>query len=106
MRGKVAPEETIPLVVTLKASVHASFYSMELICKVGPAPERSWDGAHLPVLGCGVGPEIPRPERGRVQHLENLQASRSWSSLSLSWVTGIPAGTLKATPKGAAGVEG
>nr|XP_036872459.1 cilia- and flagella-associated protein 65 isoform X2 [Manis javanica] len=33
MRGKVAPEETIPLVVTLKASVHASFYSMELICK-------------------------------------------------------------------------
>ncbi|XP_022355528.1 cilia- and flagella-associated protein 65 [Enhydra lutris kenyoni] len=34
MTGKVAPEETIPFVVTLKASVHASFYSMDLVCKV------------------------------------------------------------------------
>ncbi|ELK17194.1 Coiled-coil domain-containing protein 108 [Pteropus alecto] len=34
MRGKVAPEEMIPFVVTLKASVHASFYSMDLVCKV------------------------------------------------------------------------
>ncbi|XP_032492501.1 cilia- and flagella-associated protein 65 [Phocoena sinus] len=34
MSGKVAPEETIPFVVTLKASVHASFYSMDLVCKV------------------------------------------------------------------------
>ncbi|KAB1279386.1 Cilia- and flagella-associated protein 65 [Camelus dromedarius] len=34
MRGKVAPEETIPFVVTLKASVHASFYSLDLVCKV------------------------------------------------------------------------
>ncbi|KAB0379834.1 hypothetical protein FD755_007618 [Muntiacus reevesi] len=34
MEGKVAPEETIPFMVTLKASVHASFYSMDLICKV------------------------------------------------------------------------
>uniref|UniRef100_A0A673TA59 Cilia and flagella associated protein 65 n=1 Tax=Suricata suricatta TaxID=37032 RepID=A0A673TA59_SURSU len=34
MRGKVAPEEGIPFVVTLKASVHASFYSIDLVCKV------------------------------------------------------------------------
>ncbi|XP_044890430.1 cilia- and flagella-associated protein 65 isoform X2 [Felis catus] len=34
MRGKVAPEETIPFVVTLQTSVHASFYSMDLVCKV------------------------------------------------------------------------
>ncbi|XP_037379967.1 cilia- and flagella-associated protein 65 [Talpa occidentalis] len=34
MRGKMAPEETVPFVVTLKASVHATFYSMELVCKV------------------------------------------------------------------------
>lgn len=55
MKGKVAPEETIPFVVTLKTSVHASFYSMDLVCKVGSAPERSWDGAQLPALGSGVG---------------------------------------------------
>ena len=36
MKGKVAPEETVPFMVTLKASVHASFYSMDLVCKVGP----------------------------------------------------------------------
>ncbi|XP_049744169.1 cilia- and flagella-associated protein 65 isoform X2 [Elephas maximus indicus] len=34
MVGEVAPEETVPFVVTLKASVHASFYSLELVCKV------------------------------------------------------------------------
>ncbi|KAM6178404.1 cilia- and flagella-associated protein 65 [Rhynchocyon petersi] len=34
MVGEVAPEETVPFVVTLKASVHASFYSMDLVCKV------------------------------------------------------------------------
>ncbi|XP_046498897.1 cilia- and flagella-associated protein 65 isoform X4 [Equus quagga] len=34
MRGKVAPEESVPFVVTLKASVHASFYSVDLVCKV------------------------------------------------------------------------
>ncbi|XP_014640990.1 PREDICTED: coiled-coil domain-containing protein 108 [Ceratotherium simum simum] len=34
VRGKVAPEESIPFVVTLKASVHASFYSLDLVCKV------------------------------------------------------------------------
>ncbi|XP_004402829.1 PREDICTED: coiled-coil domain-containing protein 108 [Odobenus rosmarus divergens] len=34
MTGKVAPEETVPFVVTLKASVHASFYSIDLVCKV------------------------------------------------------------------------
>ncbi|XP_008257396.3 cilia- and flagella-associated protein 65 isoform X1 [Oryctolagus cuniculus] len=34
MEGEVAPEETVPLVVTLKASVHASFYSVDLVCKV------------------------------------------------------------------------
>lgn len=75
MTGKVAPEETIPFVVTLKASVHASFYSTDLVCKVGPASERSRDGAKLPVLGCGVGGlvvyEIPRPLlKGRGQPLE------------------------------------
>ncbi|XP_008582718.1 PREDICTED: coiled-coil domain-containing protein 108 [Galeopterus variegatus] len=36
MIGEVAPEETVPFVVTLKASVHASFYSVDLICKVYP----------------------------------------------------------------------
>eukprot|EP00069_Balaena_mysticetus_P020997 bmy_13368T0 len=75
MRGKVAPEETIPFVVTLKASVHASFYSMDLVCKVGSALERSWDGAQLPVLRCGVVCEIPRPpERGKGQPLEEWEA--------------------------------
>ncbi|XP_013375236.1 PREDICTED: coiled-coil domain-containing protein 108 isoform X3 [Chinchilla lanigera] len=34
MIGEVAPEETVPFVVTLKASVHASFYSVDLVCKV------------------------------------------------------------------------
>lgn len=64
MKGKVAPEEMIPFVVTLEASVHASFYSIDLVCKVGPAPERSWVGAQLPVLIGGVGYEIPSsPER-------------------------------------------
>ena len=48
MKGKVAPEETVPFMVTLKASVHASFYSMDLVCKVGPPSERSWDGTQLP----------------------------------------------------------
>ncbi|CAH6791790.1 Cfap65 [Phodopus roborovskii] len=32
--GEVAPEEAAPILVTLKASVHASFYSVDLICKV------------------------------------------------------------------------
>lgn len=66
MKGKVAPEETIPFMVTLKASVHASFYSMDLICKVGPLSERSWDGTQLPVSGRGgaVVCEIPRSPQG------------------------------------------
>ncbi|KAF6113167.1 cilia and flagella associated protein 65 [Phyllostomus discolor] len=34
MKGKAAPGEGVPFVVTLKASVHASFYSMDLVCKV------------------------------------------------------------------------
>ncbi|XP_023578883.1 cilia- and flagella-associated protein 65 isoform X2 [Octodon degus] len=34
MVGEVAPEETVPFVVTLKASVHASFYSVDLVCKL------------------------------------------------------------------------
>nr|XP_040124062.1 cilia- and flagella-associated protein 65-like [Ictidomys tridecemlineatus] len=34
MIGELAPEETAPFVVTLKTSVHASFYSVDLICKV------------------------------------------------------------------------
>ncbi|XP_023366136.1 cilia- and flagella-associated protein 65 [Otolemur garnettii] len=34
MVGKVAPEETVPIMVTLKASVHASFYSVDMVCKV------------------------------------------------------------------------
>ncbi|XP_063101487.1 cilia- and flagella-associated protein 65 isoform X2 [Cavia porcellus] len=34
MTGEVAPEETVPFVVTLKTSVHASFYSVDLVCKV------------------------------------------------------------------------
>ncbi|XP_076787763.1 cilia- and flagella-associated protein 65 isoform X1 [Arvicanthis niloticus] len=34
MEGEVAPEEGAPILVTLKASVHASFYSIDLICKV------------------------------------------------------------------------
>ncbi|XP_049985575.1 cilia- and flagella-associated protein 65 isoform X1 [Alexandromys fortis] len=34
MEGEVGPEEATPILVTLKASVHASFYSMDLICKV------------------------------------------------------------------------
>lgn len=78
MRGEVAPEETIPFVVTLKASVHASFYSMDLVCKVGSALARSWDGAQLPVLRCGVVCEIPRPpERGKGQPLEEWGAHRT-----------------------------
>nr|XP_011738983.1 cilia- and flagella-associated protein 65 isoform X3 [Macaca nemestrina] len=36
MIGVVAPEETVPFVVTLRASVHASFYSVDLICKLYP----------------------------------------------------------------------
>lgn len=75
VRGKVAPEETIPFVVTLKAAVHASFYSIDLVCKVGLAPEKSWDRAQLPVLRCRVSYEIPRlPERGRSQPLEEWGA--------------------------------
>ncbi|XP_035294734.1 cilia- and flagella-associated protein 65 isoform X2 [Cricetulus griseus] len=34
MEGEVSPEEAVPILVTLKASVHASFYSIDLICKV------------------------------------------------------------------------
>ncbi|MBZ3880635.1 Coiled-coil domain-containing protein 108, partial [Sciurus carolinensis] len=34
MVGELTPEETAPFVVTLKTSVHASFYSVDLICKV------------------------------------------------------------------------
>lgn len=34
MEGEVGPEEGAPILVTLKASVHASFYSIDLICKV------------------------------------------------------------------------
>ncbi|XP_052605856.1 cilia- and flagella-associated protein 65 isoform X1 [Peromyscus californicus insignis] len=34
MEGEVTPEEAAPILVTLKASVHASFYSVDLICKV------------------------------------------------------------------------
>lgn len=71
MRGKVAPEESVPFVVTLKASVHASFYSVDLVCKVRSAPERSWDRAQLPALGVGIGYKIPRPPgRGRGQPME------------------------------------
>uniref|UniRef100_A0A8C9J5I9 Cilia and flagella associated protein 65 n=1 Tax=Piliocolobus tephrosceles TaxID=591936 RepID=A0A8C9J5I9_9PRIM len=36
MIGVVAPEETVPFVVTLRASVHASFYSVDLVCKLYP----------------------------------------------------------------------
>lgn len=48
MEGEVAPEEATPILVTLKASVHASFYSMDLICKVG------WDEKHV-----GVETQLP-----------------------------------------------
>ncbi|KAL1770997.1 coiled-coil domain-containing protein 108 isoform X1 [Sigmodon hispidus] len=34
MEGEVGPQEAAPILVTLKASVHASFYSLDLICKV------------------------------------------------------------------------
>ncbi|XP_008823962.1 cilia- and flagella-associated protein 65 isoform X2 [Nannospalax galili] len=34
IEGELAPEEAVPILVTLKASVHASFYSVDLICKV------------------------------------------------------------------------
>ncbi|XP_058520276.1 cilia- and flagella-associated protein 65 [Ochotona princeps] len=34
MEGEVAPEDTIPFLVTFKASEHASFYSVDLVCKV------------------------------------------------------------------------
>lgn len=34
MEGQVPPEEGTPILVTLKASVHASFYSIDLVCKV------------------------------------------------------------------------
>lgn len=61
-KGKAGPGEGVPFVVTLKASVHASFYSMDLVCKVGPAPESSWgQGVQLPALEGGVGYETPRP---------------------------------------------
>ncbi|XP_032134056.1 cilia- and flagella-associated protein 65 isoform X4 [Sapajus apella] len=36
MIGVLAPEETVPFVVTLRASVHASFYSVDLVCKLYP----------------------------------------------------------------------
>ncbi|XP_017712399.1 PREDICTED: coiled-coil domain-containing protein 108 isoform X3 [Rhinopithecus bieti] len=36
MIGVVAPEEMVPFVVTLRASVHASFYSVDLVCKLYP----------------------------------------------------------------------
>ncbi|XP_075386330.1 cilia- and flagella-associated protein 65 [Tenrec ecaudatus] len=32
--GVIPPEESVPFVVTLKTSVHASFYSVDLVCKV------------------------------------------------------------------------
>ncbi|XP_060224626.1 cilia- and flagella-associated protein 65 [Meriones unguiculatus] len=34
VEGEVAPEEAAPILVTLKTSVHACFYSVDLICKV------------------------------------------------------------------------
>ena len=52
MKGKVAPGEAVPFVVTLKASVHASFDSMDLVCKVGlAAAERSWEWSTAPSPG-------------------------------------------------------
>nr|XP_012595751.1 cilia- and flagella-associated protein 65 isoform X1 [Microcebus murinus] len=36
MVGEVAPEEMVPIMVTLTASVNASFYSIDLVCKVYP----------------------------------------------------------------------
>ncbi|XP_017390682.1 cilia- and flagella-associated protein 65 isoform X7 [Cebus imitator] len=36
MIGVLAPEEMVPFVVTLRASVHASFYSVDLVCKLYP----------------------------------------------------------------------
>ena len=97
MKGKVAPEETIPFMVTLKASVHASFYSMDLICKVGPLSERSWDGTQLPVSGGGVRwsvrspdpPRVPLPranlwKSGGPTAQAQAKALQTWSSLSLS----------------------
>lgn len=43
MEGEVTPEEAAPILVTLKASVHASFYSVDLICKVGTSyRETQW----------------------------------------------------------------
>lgn len=44
MEGEVAPEEATPILVTLKASVHASFYSMDLICKVGTSDRETRGG--------------------------------------------------------------
>lgn len=64
MKGKVAPEETIPFIVTLKASVHASFYSMDLICKVGPPSKRSWMAHSSQSWGGAVVCEIPRSPQG------------------------------------------
>lgn len=46
MEGELAPEETVPFVVTLKASVHASFYSVDLICKVGSSHREMGGGGN------------------------------------------------------------
>lgn len=63
MTGEVAPEETVPFVVTLKTSVHASFYSVDLVCKVGASHRGKWVGCISQPWG-ERGSETPRqPER-------------------------------------------
>ena len=95
MKGKVAPEETIPFIVTLKASVHASFYSMDLICKVGPPSKRSWMAHSSQSWGVRWSVRSPDPPKapllraklwksGGTTAQAQAKALQTWSSLSLS----------------------
>lgn len=65
VRGKVAPEEMVPFVVTLQASVHASFYSIDLVCKVGSAPKRSGMEYSSPSWVAGWAVKSPDSQRAR-----------------------------------------
>jgi hypothetical protein len=79
MEGEVGPEEGAPILVTLKASVHASFYSIDLICKVRMHYRETHRAeTQLPINGTEKDSEVCKPlEKGRSQSLEGLKVSYS-----------------------------
>lgn len=79
MEGQVPPEEGTPILVTLKASVHASFYSIDLVCKVRTSYRETHELPNTaPNYGTGGHSENSQPsEKSRSQPLEESMVTRS-----------------------------